>query len=48
MQAVKQMPDVAAGLTAAAFTLIGMLAALLGLMGSKPTIVRDRMDKRHH
>lgn len=39
MQAVKQMPDVAAGLTAAAFTLLGMLLALFGLIGSKPTTV---------
>lgn len=33
------MPDVAAGLFAAAVTLLGMIAALLGLVGSKPTIV---------
>jgi calnexin len=33
------MPDVAAGLFAAAVTLLGMVAALLGLVGSKPTIV---------
>jgi hypothetical protein len=39
MQAIKQMPEVAAGLAAAAFTLLGMLAALFGLIGSKPTIV---------
>ncbi|ORY34998.1 Calreticulin family-domain-containing protein [Naematelia encephala] len=38
-QAVKQMPDVAAGLAAAAFTLLGMLLALFGLIGSKPTSV---------
>lgn len=41
MSAVKQMPDVAAGLTAALFTLLGMLGALFGLMGSKPTVVSD-------
>jgi calnexin len=34
------MPDVAAGLAAAFFTLIGMLAALFGLMGSSKPVVR--------
>lgn len=38
-QAIKQMPEVAAGLAAAAFTLIGMLLALFGLIGSAPTKV---------
>jgi calnexin len=33
------MPDVAAGLAAAFFTLIGMLAALFGLMGSSKPVV---------
>ena len=33
------MPDVAAGLAAATFTLLGMLFALSGLMGSKSTPV---------
>ncbi|EIW72285.1 calnexin [Tremella mesenterica] len=36
LQAVKQMPEVAAGLAAALFTVLGMLAALFGLIGSKP------------
>lgn len=39
LQACKQMPDVAAGLAAAFFTLIGMLAALFGLMGSSKPVV---------
>lgn len=39
MQAVKQMPDVAAGLAAAVFTLLGMLAALFGLIGSTKPVV---------
>lgn len=39
LQAIKQMPEVAAGLAAALFTVLGMLAALFGLVGSKPTIV---------
>ncbi|TYJ56812.1 hypothetical protein B9479_002422 [Cryptococcus floricola] len=38
--AVKQLPEVAAGLAAAAFTLIGMLLALFGLIGSAPTKVK--------
>ena len=38
-QAVKTMPDVAAGLSAVAFTLIGMLLGLFGFIGSKPTVV---------
>lgn len=40
MHAIKAMPDVAAALAAALTTLLGMLAALLGLVGSskKPTI----------
>lgn len=33
------MPEVAAGLAAAALTFIGILATLFGLIGSKPTIV---------
>ena len=33
------MPDVAAGLAAATFTLLGMLLALSGLFNSKPTPV---------
>jgi hypothetical protein len=33
------MPEVAAGLAAAAFTFLGILATLFGLIGSKPTIV---------
>ncbi|KAK4684067.1 calnexin, partial [Tremellales sp. Uapishka_1] len=46
-QAIKQMPEVAAGLAAAAFTLLGMLAALFGLIGSgsKPTIVKKTTVK---
>ena len=39
MQAIKQMPDVAAGLAAAVFTLLGMLAALFGLIGSSKPVV---------
>lgn len=39
MSAIKQMPDVAAGLAATLFTVLGMLGALFGLMGSKPTVV---------
>lgn len=39
MSAIKQMPDVAAGLAAALFTVLGMLGAFFGLMGSKPTVV---------
>jgi calnexin len=40
------MPEVAAGLAAAAFTLLGMLAALFGLIGSsKPTIVKKTTVK---
>ncbi|WVN87043.1 uncharacterized protein L203_102219 [Cryptococcus depauperatus CBS 7841] len=38
--AVKQMPEVAAGLAAAAFTLIGMLLALFGFIGDAPTKVK--------
>ncbi|KAK8849441.1 hypothetical protein IAR55_004773 [Kwoniella newhampshirensis] len=40
-QAIKQMPEIAAGLAAAAFTLIGMLLALFGLIGSAPTKVKQ-------
>ncbi len=40
MQAIKQMPDVAAGLTAAAMTLLAILASLLGLIGAKTPTVR--------
>lgn len=40
MQAVKQMPDVAAGLAAALFTVIGMIAALFGLIGSSKPVVK--------
>jgi len=43
--AVKTMPDVAAGLAAAAFTLLGMLLALFGLIGSKPTTVKKTTVK---
>lgn len=43
MSAVKHMPDVAAGLAAALFTILGMLGALFGLMGSKPTVVSLRL-----
>lgn len=39
MQAVKQMPDVAAGLAAALFTVLGMVAALFGLIGSSKPVV---------
>ncbi|GFZ50221.1 Calnexin homolog [Saitozyma sp. JCM 24511] len=45
VQAVKQMPEVAAGLAAAALTFIGILATLLGLIGSKPTIVKKTTVK---
>ena len=38
------MPDVAAGLAAAFFTLIGMLAALFGLMGSSKPVVRHSLN----
>ncbi|WVQ79488.1 hypothetical protein IAT38_001587 [Cryptococcus sp. DSM 104549] len=41
VQAAKQMPEVAAGLLASAFTLIGMLLALLGFIGSAPTKVKQ-------
>lgn len=34
------MPDVAAGLAAAAFTFLGILLATLGIIGSKPTTVK--------
>jgi hypothetical protein len=37
------MPEVAAGLAAAALTFIGILATLFGLIGSKPTIVSDSL-----
>ncbi|OCF37028.1 calnexin [Kwoniella heveanensis BCC8398] len=40
-QAVKQMPEVAAGLAAAAFTLLGMILALFGFIGSAPTKVKQ-------
>lgn len=44
MQAVKQMPDVAAALTAAAVTLLALLASLFGLIGaSKAPAVRSRL-----
>jgi calnexin len=39
MHALKTMPEVAASLAAAAFTLLGMLLALFGLIGNKPTTV---------
>jgi len=45
MSAIKQMPDVAAGLAAALFTVLGMLGALFGLMGSKPTVVKKTAVK---
>ncbi len=39
MEAIKAMPETAAALAAAFFTLLGMLGALFGLIGSaKPTI----------
>ncbi len=40
MHALKAMPETAAALAAALFTLLGMLGALFGLVGSsgKPTI----------
>jgi len=39
------MPEVAASLAAAAFTILGMLAALFGLIGSsKPTIVSHQTN----
>lgn len=40
------MPETAAGLAAAVFTLLGMLAALFGLVGSKPTIVSSPPSTR--
>ena len=43
--AIKTMPEVAAGLAAAAFTLIGMLLALFGLIGTKPTTVKTTQVK---
>jgi hypothetical protein len=39
VHAVKTMPDVAAALSAIAFTILGMLLALFGLIGNKPTTV---------
>lgn len=39
------MPDVAAGLAAAFFTLVGMVAALFGLMGSSKPVVRHLLVK---
>ncbi|WWD04084.1 hypothetical protein V865_002149 [Kwoniella europaea PYCC6329] len=39
--AVKQMPEVAAGLALTAFTTLGMLLALFGLIGSAPTKVKQ-------
>ena len=48
MQAVKAMPDVAAGLVAAAFTLVGMVLALFGLIGSKPTAVSNQFQLDGH
>ncbi|ADV22283.1 calnexin [Cryptococcus gattii Ru294] len=44
-QAVKQMPEVAAGLAAAVFTLLGMLLALFGFIGSAPTKVKQTSVK---
>jgi len=41
------MPDVAAGLAAAFFTLIGMLAALFGLMGSSKPVVCHLFTSRN-
>jgi calnexin len=43
--AVKTMPDIAAGLAAAAFTLLGILLATFGLIGSKPTTVNTTTVK---
>lgn len=43
VQACKQMPDVAAGLAAAFFTLLGMVAALFGLIGSSKPVVSSRI-----
>lgn len=39
------MPEVAAGLAAAVFTLLGMLLALFGFIGSAPTKVRQTTVK---
>ncbi len=39
VHAVKALPEVAAGLVAAAVTFLGLLLALFGFLGSKPTIV---------
>lgn len=39
------MPDVAAGLAAAAFTLLGVLLSLFGIIGSKPTTVKTTTVK---
>ena len=44
MQAVKQMPDVAAGLAAALFTVVGMIAALFGLIGSSKPVVSYKLN----
>ncbi|WVR08300.1 hypothetical protein IAU60_005349 [Kwoniella sp. DSM 27419] len=41
MTAVRQMPETAAGLAAVAFTLLGMILALFGLIGSAPTKVKQ-------
>lgn len=43
--AVKTMPDVAAGLAAAAFTFLGILLSLFGILGSKPTTVKTTTVK---
>ena len=40
------MPDVAAGLAAATFTLLGLLAALFGLLNTTPTVVSRPLDVR--
>lgn len=47
MQAVKQMPDVAAGLAAALFTVLGMIAALFGLIGSSKPVVSSFSRLNH-
>ena len=43
--AIKTMPDVAAGLAAAAFTLLGVLLSLFGIIGAKPTTVKTTTVK---
>ena len=45
VHAIKTLPDVAAGLAAAAFTLLGMVLALFGLIGSKPATTKSTQVK---